>query len=267
MFIRGDEVLHKIEGEKLIYPTYGECNTDGVDVRYLFSVDETQYFLAFRDTYKKEEPAYDALLRELEARGFEFANRMKIRYTNDKTGAFAGAVAYQLGRWYGDNRICGRCANKLIHSKTERAMKCEACGNVIYPKICPAVIVAVVDKENVVLTKYAVGSKGFALIAGFAETGETIEETVRREVMEEVGIRVKNLRYYKSQPWVFTDTLLFGFFCEPEDDKKITVDETELSYAQWVPRSEVQKLPDNDLGFSLTYEMINVFKEGREYSF
>ena len=101
----------------------------------------------------------------------------------------------------------------------------------------------------------------YALIAGFAEIGETIEETVAREVMEEVGLKVKNIRYYKSQPWSFSDTLLMGFFAELDGDDRIRLDENELSVAKWCTREEV---PADD-GVSLTREMMRVFKEGREH--
>jgi NAD+ diphosphatase len=270
MFIKGDDVLYKVSDGKIEFPSYSECDTDGIDIRYLFSIDDTGYFLAFKEVYGKEglkaSAEYKKLLNTLLSRGFEFRNRMSLRYGGkDRVPSFAGAIAYQLGRWYADNRICGRCGRKLVHDGAERMMKCPNCNNMIFPKICPAVIVAVVDGDRILLTKYSTGFKNFALIAGFAETGETIEETVHREVMEEVGIKVKNLRYYKSQPWVFTDTLLFGFFCEPDSDKNITIDHNELSYASWVSRQDVQQIKDDDI--SLTYEMMKLFKEGREYSF
>lgn len=269
MFIRNDDVLYKKEGEQIVYPRYSDCNTKDIEVRYLFSIDDTRYFLAFKEAYTTEEgrkgTVHEKIVNELSEKGFEFKNRMELRRDPDRNAAFAGAIAYQLGRWYADNRICGRCGHKLIHSDDERMMKCTKCGNAVYPKICPGVIVAVVDDDKILLTKYSTGFKNFALIAGFTETGETIEETVHREVMEEVGIRVKNLRYYKSQPWVFTDTLLFGFFCEPDDERNITMDEKELSYANWITREEAQKIPNDEV--SLTYEMMRLFKEGKEYSF
>ena len=99
-----------------------------------------------------------------------------------------------------------------------------------------------------------------ALIAGFAEIGETIEETVHREVMEEVGIRVKNLRFYKSQPWCFTDTLLFGFFCDLDGEDTLRVDHEELATARWISRDEV---PEDVEKVSLTMEMMTLFKEGK----
>ena len=117
----------------------------------------------------------------------------------------------------------------------------------------------IVNGDKILLSKYAGREyKKYALIAGFAEIGESIEDTVRREVGEEVGLKVKNLRFYKSQPWSFTDTLLFGFFCQVDGDDTITMDDQELSVAQWVSREEV---PDDPEGISLTREMMTVFKE------
>ena len=94
-------------------------------------------------------------------------------------------------------------------------------------------------------------------MAGFTEIGESFEETVRREVMEEVGLKVKNVRYYKSQPWGFADNVLAGFFCEVDGDTNITMDSEELSTAEWVSREDIQ-VEFEDM--SLTNEMIYSFK-------
>ncbi len=100
--------------------------------------------------------------------------------------------------------------------------------------------------------------KKYALLAGFTEIGETIEETVQREVMEEVGLKVKNIRYYKSQPWSFSDTLLMGFYCDPDGEEEITLDREELALAEWFRRDEIPVEPSRD---SLTNEMIIKFKK------
>jgi NAD+ diphosphatase len=110
-------------------------------------------------------------------------------------------------------------------------MQCTECHNIVYPRISPAVIVAVMDGNRILMTKYAGRVfKKYALIAGYAEIGETLEETVRREVMEEVGLKVKNIRYYKSQPWAFDDSLLSGFFCELDGLKEIKCQTFQLDY-------------------------------------
>ena len=141
-------------------------------------------------------------------------------------------------------------------------MRCPACGNMIYPRIAPAVIAAVTHGDKLVLTKYANRSfTRYALIAGFIEIGETAEETVAREVLEEVGLRVKNIRYYKSQPWGVAGNLSIGYFCDLDGDDTIRLDEEELACAQWFDR---HSLPAKDDGISLTREMIRIFGEGRE---
>ena len=110
------------------------------------------------------------------------------------------------------------------------------------------------------LTKYRTGFKYNALIAGFTEIGETVEETVKREVMEEAGIKVNNIRYYKSQPWGSANDILLGFFCNVKGNDEISMDTNELKYADWVQRDEIILQPGE---FSLTNEMMKLFKENK----
>ncbi len=173
--------------------------------------------------------------------------------------AFAAYTAKHLADWYRDNHFCGRCGGKMEHSKSERAMVCLRCGYTSYPRIMPAVIVGVIKGDELLITKYRVGYRHNALIAGFTEIGETLEETVAREVMEETGIRVTNIRYYKSQPWGIANDILVGFFCEAEGDTNIHMDEKELKYAQWTRREDIVLQPDS---YSLTNEMMKRFKDG-----
>ena len=123
-------------------------------------------------------------------------------------------------------------------------------------------IVAVTHGDRLLLSKYAGRAyTRYALLAGYTEIGETIEQTVHREVMEEVGLQVKNLRYYKSQPWGVDGNVLMGFFCDVDGSDDIHIDENELSMAAWYPRDA---LPARDDGISLTREMIRIFGEGKE---
>ena len=148
----------------------------------------------------------------------------------------------------------------MKHDTKERMMYCPSCGRQEYPVLMPAVIVGITNGDKIICSKYEGRSfKQYALIAGFAEIGETIEETVHREVMEEVGLKVKNLRYYKSQPWSFTDTLLMGFYCDLDGGAAITLDREELAMAEWFQRDEIPVEPERD---SITNEMIIRFKNG-----
>ena len=130
----------------------------------------------------------------------------------------------------------------------------------IYPRINPAVIVGVTNGDSILVTRYRQGYAHNALIAGFAEIGETLEETVAREVMEEAGIKVKNIRYYKSQPWGMAQDLLVGFYCDADGDTTIKMDDNELRYAAWTKREDIVLQP-NDL--SLTNEMMKMFMQGK----
>ena len=151
--------------------------------------------------------------------------------------------------------------NDLNYEKDskERMLYCESCHNMEFPKICPAVIIGVTDGDKILMSKYAGRTyKKYALLAGFTEIGETLEETVQREVMEEVGLKVKNIRYYKSQPWGLSGSILSGFYCELDGDDTITLQEEELSLGKWV---KAEELSLEDDGISLTREMILKFRE------
>lgn len=277
-FFQGSSLLAKYEDEEtLVYPQYKEFvkgitlqeNKDSVDnytFIYLLSVDDTRYFLAEKkgELLKGQyigEMADASIHKEYAAvvEGFDFVGVNSFRKAKPKATAFAAITAYHIYGWYRDNHFCGRCGGHTVHDSKERMVRCTSCGNVIFPKICPAVIVAVTDNDRILLTKYAGRMyRNYALIAGFNEAGETLEQTVEREVMEEVGLNVKNIRYYKSQPWGLSGSLLSGFFCELDGDDKITLQEDELSLGTWVKADELDLEDD---GISLTREMIIKFRD------
>ena len=216
---------------------------------YLFSIDDQRFYLI---------PELDTSLLP----DYEFQDVRILRTAQPQHLAFAGITGHQLFQWYIKRRYCGCCGKPMVHSQKERMMECPSCGNQEYPVLCPAVIVGITNGDKIILSKYEGRRfKRYALIAGFAEIGETIEETVHREVMEEVGLKVKNLRYYKSQPWSFSGTLLFGFFCDVDGDDTLTVDHEELSMAQWVERD---KIPDQGNNLRLTKDMMILFRDGKE---
>ena len=233
---------------------------------YLFTIDEQGFYLMKElrcDLPGTDNAASEQSLREEES-GAVTLSCIEIRELREKNQisqemAFAAYTAKHLADWYRDNHFCGRCGGKMEHSKSERAMVCPRCGYTSYPRIMPAVIVGVIKGDELLITKYRVGYRHNALIAGFTEIGETLEETVAREVMEETGIKVTNIRYYKSQPWGIANDILVGFFCEAEGDTNIRMDERELKYAQWTRREDIVLQPDS---YSLTNEMMKRFKDG-----
>lgn len=229
------------------FPRVGELGEGAYT--YLFTVDSARYFLAQSSAAVPE--------------GFSFRDVKQLRQEQGlpKEQIFAALTGKHLADWYRDTRFCGRCGGKMVHTQTERARKCPLCGYRAYPRIMPAVIVGVKNGDKLLITRYRTGFPHNALIAGFTEIGETAEETVAREVMEEAGLRVKNIRYYKSQPWGIANDLLLGFFCQLDGDDTIRMDERELKCAQWVPREQIELQPDD---FSLTNEMMSRFKTGAE---
>ena len=241
----GDGRLYVREGDGTAFPSGQEVPRDGAV--YLFSVGEERYFLAPEGTEKP-------------LPGFRYRTVRELRDTGGGKELFAAFTAYHLWRWYADNRRCGRCGGILAPHGTERALACGACGHIIYPRINPAVIVGVTRGDCLLVTRYRRGYGHNALVAGFTEIGETLEQTVEREVMEETGVRVRNIRYYKSQPWGMAQDLLAGFFCDAEGDGEIRMDENELKEARWVPRGGIVLQPNN---LSLTNEMMRIFKEGK----
>ena len=246
----GQVLLSRGEDDSLTLPTLAQMGQEPAAPRYLFKMQERNYFLWTADA--PTEPAS----------GFRYEPVRQLRQLKSKEVCFAAMTAWHLYNWYRTNRLCGCCGTPTEHDSKERMLRCPHCGNTIFPRISPAVIVAVTDGDRLLLSKYAGRAyTRYALLAGYTEIGETIEQTVHREVMEEVGLRVKNLRYYKSQPWGVDGNVLMGFFCDVDGSNTIHIDETELSMADWYDRNA---LPAHDDGISLTREMIRVFEEGRE---
>ena len=254
-FNKDGMILIKSQGKP--FPRLSEFKTSPDTLTYLFSMDEDNFFLAEDETVVLPEGTEYKRVREF--------RKMDV----PKKSVFEAFTAKQLNSWYVNNRYCGRCGELTGRSRIERAIVCEKCGNTIYPRVVPAVIVGLIkrgasrDEDEILLTKYNGRSDVpyYALIAGFTEIGETFEQTVAREASEETGLKVKNIRYYKSQPWGVVDDILAGFYCELDGSDQITRDEGELSVAEWVRRENVVRQPDD---FSLTNEMMTLFKEGRE---
>ena len=143
------------------------------------------------------------------------------------------ARAVQIAEWARTHRFCGACAQPMALHAGERCFRCQSCGMMAYPRISPAMMVLIRKGEHVLLAMHiASPSKRFTPLAGFLEAGETIEEAVHREVFEEVGLRVHNLRYFASQSWPFPHSLMIAFTADYLDGD-IRVDESEISEARW----------------------------------
>lgn len=163
----------------------------------------------------------------------------------------AGAEAFAIaGRasllmdWRRNHRFCGRCGTPTTMKSDEFAMACPSCGLLAYPRISPAVMVLVERGNDLLLARSPHFRPGmFSALAGFVEAGETIEQCAVREVREEVGVEITNLRYFRSQPWPFPDSLMIAFFADYAGGE-ITPDPSEIEDAGWFPRDQLPPLPN-----------------------
>ena len=218
------------------------------DFYYMFSIDEEKYFLLVRS------------LPENLGKNFSAVPRRKVFDQHTEESSYIVLTAAHIHDWFKRTKFCGACGQETIVRTDERAKTCKHCGNRIYPQISPVVIVAVSNANELLLTKYANRAhKRYALVAGFVEVGETLEAAVKREVMEETGVRVKNIEYFNSQPWGITGGLLSGFFADLDGDSALTVDYEELHEASWIAAEDIQKMELNTK--SLTGTLIDVWRQ------
>lgn len=253
-----DRALVKQENGHRIIPTLRELQAagyaqDSEQLQFLFAIDDKNYFLLNNGgTENVELPGYETItIREFWNCAPELVDEV----------AFAAQTAYHLFFWYRDNTCCGRCGARMKNWDKERAVRCPSCGNLVFPKLMPAVIIGLKHGDHLLISRYAGRAyKGIALLAGFCEVGETMEQTVAREIKEEVGLECKNITYFGSQPWGVDSNLLAGFFADLDGEPDITLDREELAKATWINRAEI---PVQENCSSLTMTMIEAFRQGK----
>ncbi|NJO03171.1 MAG: NAD(+) diphosphatase [Bacteroidia bacterium] len=153
------------------------------------------------------------------------------------------AYVSQITHWHISSQFCGRCGSKISPTEHEIAKECPQCGLKNYPRISPAIIVAVVDQERILLARSPRFPANFySILAGFVEPGESLEECLHREVKEEVNVEVSNVRYLGSQPWPFPDSLMIGFVADYKSGE-IIMEPGEIEDAQWFTRDNLPNLP------------------------
>lgn len=239
---RNEDILLKNNQNVYELPVYGELTPK---CHHIFSLDGKGCFLSEEIL----DPSVD----------FCYVNAKAIAHSSfDRKLAFSVITGLQLYRWEQSRKFCGRCGTPTKRSHKERAMVCPECGQIEYPKICPAIITAVTHNNKLLMLRNKTSPPGrYGLLAGFCEIGETFEDTVRREAMEEAGIKVKNVTYYKNQPWGFTDAQMIAFFAELDgDDETLYLQENEIADARWFTLEEIVK-PMN--GISVFSELVWIF--------
>ena len=240
--------VYVVRGNEVALTTASEL-ADWPRLRFAFTLDGEACFIA----------PFDVVLNPADLT-FEPVHFM--RASGPAEQVLASAVAVQLARWYEKNRCCPWCGAPLAHAPASRELVCTECAHIVYPNVTPGIIAGVIDREanRIVLTTYAnrPGARP-ALVAGFAEVGESLEGCLRREVREEVGLEVTNIRYVDSQPWPYSDSLLVGFFCEVVGSRAIVLEEAELKRAEWVAPEEMPSREGDAV--SLTGHMMRLFAE------
>lgn len=170
--------------------------------------------------------------------------------------------AFQVAEWARTHVYCGACATPMQHQGGERCVKCPACGMVAYPRISPAMMVLIRRGADILLARHLNSpAQFFTALAGFVEAGESIEEAVHREIFEEVGLKVRDLKYFGSQPWPFPHSLMIAFTAEYESGE-IDVDQTEIAEARWFgPGDALPRTPP--MGLSIAGHLINAHLPGK----
>ena len=251
----GSKTLLKKTGESYAIPRIGELlelqgkKLEDFEGHYLFSIDDTAFFLD--DSPKGEEDSAPE--------GYEYMGSRTFRGMNP-VERMGGATATHIAHWESLNKFCGKCGNITIRGDHERSIICPKCGNVVYPRISPVVIVAVRNGDKLLMAHNIDNpNPRLFLISGFVEVGESLEQAVHREVLEEAGLRVKNVRYFGSQPWPFSDSLIAGFTAELDGDDTIRMQKEELSEAMWVKREDI---PEYETDVSISCCLIENFRRG-----
>lgn len=244
-----NSLLLKTEGDSYEIPRKKDFPeiTGQTEYVFLFTLDEVPCFLVW-DELKANHAS------------FVYQEITSFRTLQQQEIAWILMAGFHLLNWYAQNKYCGKCGTKTRHKHDERALECPGCQNVIYPKISPAIIVAIVCGNKILLAR-GTNFRGswYSLVAGYADVGESLEDTVKREVKEEVGLDVRNIRYYKSQPWPLSGSMMIGFIAEADDRQPVSVDRREIAEAAWFTRG---KLPEYSMKLSIAGEMIEKFDKG-----
>ena len=221
----GDYLFVFNENRELYLDSNNELaiNLDDFEVNFTLYIGEYNKKRAFVVNVEGDDEFYD--LREV--------------YEIDHDLYHIAGKAVLVNDWYISYRFCGRCGSKTQLDEKDMMLKCPNCGQVHYPRIASAIIVAIRNGDKLLMAKHSYHDNiRYALIAGFVEPGETIEEAVHREVLEEVGVKVKNLKYERSQSWPFPNSLMLGFTAE-YDSGEIKVDGDEILKAKWFKKDEI----------------------------
>jgi NAD+ diphosphatase len=230
---RLNELLVEIEGKDVRIPLnkLEEINISPIRTQYLGKL--------------KHKPCYSAevISKTNAPDGMEFRDLRSLYDDLEEDIFLLAGKAIQIVNWDKNHQFCGRCGAPTENMKNEIAKICPECGFTSHTRLSPAVITAIIKDGKILMAKHSSATGNpYGLIAGFLEPGETIEDAVGRETLEEVGIKIKNIKYFGSQPWPFPDSLMIAYTAE-YDSGKIQVDGKEIIDAQWFTASDLPRIP------------------------
>jgi NAD+ diphosphatase len=247
---RDRDLLVCLSGESVTLPTIGESDELGL------SLDQEHYLgrLDGIDCFATHVP------QAVEApEGHEFAGLRALWTRLPDDQFWLGGRGYQIVEWDRTHRHCGRCGTPTEDASRDRAKLCPSCGLTSFPRLSPAVIVCVTRGDEILLAQGTRFPGAFySVLAGFVEPGESLEETVAREVKEEVGIEVDDIRYFGSQPWPFPHSLMIGFSAVHKSGD-LVLEPEEIAAADWYTRDSLPELPPR---LSIARTLIDAYLEG-----
>ena len=230
----GDELLVQLKGSSLSIPCLVDFEESGLTAVHQHYLGQ----LAGRHCYAVELPEGTAPPAGMSFQGL----RQVYGCVDDRLFCLAGR-AVQIVDWDRTTQYCSRCGNRMGTKLTERAKECPQCGLLSFPRLSPAIIVLVERGHELLLARSHHFPPGrYSVIAGFVEPGETLEEAVVREVREEVGLAIKGINYFGSQPWPFPHSLMIGFTATYAGGK-ISLEDTEIEDAGWFRADNLPTLP------------------------
>ncbi len=253
---QGDQLLVQLEDGNYRFP---EC-----------SEFETMKLTTIRQHYLGTLDGRHCYSAELDAdcsapRGYSFVGLREIFGVVDEELFSLAIHAIQIINWDKMHQYCGKCGALTGYAPEERAKNCGSCGSVYYPRISPAVIVAVKKGKELLLLRNKIYKHDFySVLAGFVEPGESLEECLVREVREEANIEVKNIRYFASQSWPFPNSLMVGFTADYAGGD-LRIDGKEIADAGWYTPDNFPKIPGS---ISIARRLIDAFvnEQGQKQS-
>ena len=256
MISRNDQQLEGNTGYWIIFSKGKVVVRDGESSIPIGRFYDFPFLQAYRDDLYELPPLGEGLEQELPVyivdlgaeafvhEGWEVVPLRSLLYHNPDIGFSVIGRAWQYVHFLRTHQFCGQCGTHTERVSWEMAVHCHRCNHRSYPRVSPCIIVAVHNNEQILLARGVRHKEAnmYSTLAGFVESGESLEEAVHREVFEEVGVRIKNLKYISSQPWPFPHSLMMGYIAEFESGD-IRCQDDEIDDAQWFSIDELPNIP------------------------